>query len=194
MAENGFAGLSEAEDRIRAGGQPDDANKPDGAAAPAPAPAADDRPNEAVSAEDRIAAGMALDPHAPTDEQAADTIATRSPEAEAPAQFEEVIPMAPALGSEAFANVPGSAPHVLNATPGVDPAVPPNLATQHTGPHADPVYRAPAMTRGSAINQLEVRWGELVTMLHDFDHDVAGLPDDLGALVDFVKSRSAPRA
>jgi hypothetical protein len=137
------------------------------------------------------------DPNLPvtseSDETPADVIGTRTVDTDARPIFEAVAAPAPAPTDADVITDLGPA-HVLNATPGADPTRAPDVESQRTGKVADTVFRAPGMTRGSAINQLEISYGELVNKLHDFDHDTDGLPADIVALIDFVKSRSGAKA
>jgi hypothetical protein len=110
----------------------------------------------------------------------ADTVDSRAGTSDADPKFEEVTAL-PATGAT---------PSPLNATPGMDPNVAPTVETQRTGPDAV-LERAPGMTRGSAINQIELLYAELVNKAHDFDHDTSGLSPDLASFIDFVKTRKA---
>ncbi len=135
-----------------------------------------------------VAVGVDLDPTAPKSGPAADLITSRGPDAEAKPQLDVPEPATSTIVQTG--DGPAVLPVVLNASPGADPSVAPNMETQRTGPIAAETYRAPSMTRGSAINQVEVAWSELKNKLSDFDHDLTGLPADIVALVDFVKSRT----
>lgn len=63
------------------------------------------------------------------------------------------------------------------------------MAAQRTGPKND-TFRAPSVTKASAINMLEVSWADFRNKLVDFDHH-DDLPEgELKDVVDLLRDRA----